>query len=112
MKKLLISSLMAAGTLLAAHLIDKRQTPWAFAQDVAEKVTVKKAQFDTFNKAKAAFQDRLATFQQTLDQAQPTINAINQDAAKFQFKLEHRLAQIQKTTDHMNAELERLDRKA
>ncbi|WP_288528621.1 hypothetical protein [uncultured Secundilactobacillus sp.] len=111
MKRLLISSLMAAGALLAGHLVEKRQTPWAFAQEKAAEIKLKKVQYDRFNQASQAVRQNAERLQTTLKDAAPTITAINQDVEKFQFKLQHRLAQIESIAQHMETTLNKIEQK-
>lgn len=99
MKRLLTSSLLVTGTLIAVHLVDKRQTPAAFIQETSHKIRVKMAQYRAVTHQCHVTRENLTALSKELAQSNATVNAIKNDVARFRFKLEPRLEAMQQVID-------------
>lgn len=101
--RLILGTGLAAGVGFATYLTLTHQDPVTWGHNVKRQAQQTSAQLEAIRQAK----DRVATNAQKLSDAiedgTQTLNAIQTQVDKFQFKVAPRLAAIEETLDHLNA---------
>lgn len=99
--RLIAGTTVAVTTGIAAYLALTRQDPITWGRQVKHQAQVTAQQLDDIRTAKEHVAANAQKLSQAIDDGTQTLNAIQTQVDKFEFKIAPRLAEIQKTLDHM-----------